>query len=213
MIPGVGQDDVVRIRRSRAKLVWALAVSIGFLAFCVGYLMPLGIGAKIIGILGAVFFSGVALKVLIELVVPRDLLLIGPDGIYQRAVRPHVLIPWHEITDIGVIERSDRVTTLGVVVRNPSQFPQQGALGPLVNNRWMPRVVKLLLGASQLLYEGPAGAGDVVHTLGADMSSHATFEISTLGFPMSTQELVDLLHARWRKAVGPPRHRPRHRHR
>lgn len=106
MIPGVGQDDVVRIRRSRAKLVWVLAIAIGFVATCVGFLVPLAIGAKIIGILGAVLFSCVALKALIELVVPRDLMVIGPDGVYQRAVRPHVLIPWHEITDIGVIERS-----------------------------------------------------------------------------------------------------------
>lgn len=203
---------MLRIRRSRAKLALWAAIGIALAAGSVGYLVPLGIGGKILGIACAVLFSFVALKLLVELVVPRDVIVIGPEGIYQRAVRPHVLIPWREITDIGVIERNDRVRTLGVKVRNPSQFPR-GRPSALLNNRWVPWLVKLLLGASVLLAEGSAGAGDAVKAVGEDMSSHATFEISTLGFPTSTEELVDVLRARWRKVVGPPPHRPRHRHR
>jgi hypothetical protein len=95
------QDDVLRIRRSRVKLAPWLLLSVVFAAGFVRYFVPLGVGAKIIGIIGAVFFSWGAVKLLIELLVPRDVMVIGPEGIYQRAVRPHVLIRWREIADIG----------------------------------------------------------------------------------------------------------------
>ena len=207
------QDDVLRVRRSRVKLAPWLLLSVVFAAGFVRYFIPLGVGAKIIGIIGAVFFSWGAVKLSFELLVPRDVMVIGREGIYQRAVRPHVLIRWREIADIGVIERGSRVRTVGVVVRNPAQFRNRGPLGRLLSHRWVPWLLKLLLGVSVVLYEGGAGVSDAIKTLGGDMSSHATFEISTLGFPMSAEELVDLLHARWRKIVGPPRHRPRRRHR
>jgi len=208
----VVQDDVLRIRRSRVKLAPWLLLTVVVAAAFVRYFVPGGVGAKIVGIGGAVFFGWAAVKLLIALVVPHDVLVIGPEGIYQRAVRPYVLIPWREIADIGVIERSDRVRTVGVIVRNRSQFPNHGPLGRLLSRRWVPWLLKLLLGVSVVLYAGGGGVGDAIKTLGADMSAHATFEISTLAFPMSTEELVEFLHARWRKVIGPPRHRPRNRH-
>ena len=51
------QDDVLRIRRSRVKLAPWLLLSVVFAAGFVRYFIPLGVGAKIIGIVGAVFFS------------------------------------------------------------------------------------------------------------------------------------------------------------
>ena len=206
------QDDVLRIRPSRVKLAPWLLFAVAATAAFVYYFVPGGVGAKVIGIGGAAFFGWGALKLLSALVVPRDVLVIGPEGVYQRAVRPHVLIPWHEITQIGVIERSDRVRTVGLIVRNPSHFRHRGPLGRLLSHRWVPWLLKLLLGASVVLYEEGGGVGDAIKTLGADMSAHATFEISTLAFPMSSEELVQILATRWRKVVGPPRHHPRSRH-
>lgn len=209
----MGQNDVLRIRRSRWKVALPTAIALGMGAGCLVWLVPTNIGGEIIGIAGAVVFFSVGLRLFRELLVPRDVMLIGPEGIDQRAVHPHVLIPWGEIAHIGVIERSNRVMTLGITVRHPAQFFKRGALRPVRQSRWLPWFVKLLLGTSQLLYEGPAGVTDAVDTFREDMSAHATFEISTLAFPLSTEELVQLLRVRWRKAVGPPRHPHRHRHR
>jgi hypothetical protein len=182
--------------------LWTIiAVALG--AACLVYLLDGNLGSKILGIAGAALFFGVAAILLRQLLVPRDLLRVGPDGIDQRAVRPHVLIRWDEIVDIRAIDRGHRVQTLGITVRVPSALPQHGQLNPIGRSRWIPRGAKFLLAGTQLLSEGPLGITDALDTLQSDASRHATFEISTVAFPMNTEQLVGLLRARWSAAVRP----------
>jgi hypothetical protein len=95
------------------------------------------------------------------------------------------------------------VQTLGITVRVPSALPQHGQLNPIGRSRWIPRGAKFLLAGTQLLSEGPLGITDALDTLQSDASRHATFEISTVAFPMNTEQLVGLLRARWSAAVRP----------
>ena len=194
----------LRIRRSRSKVALWTVIALAMGAACSVYLLPGNIGAKLLGAVGALLFFGAAAVLLRDLLAPRDLMLIGPEGIDQRALRPHVLIPWEEITDISAIDRGHRVQTLGITVRDAAKLPKRGQLNPIMRSRWLPRFAKLLLGSAQLLYEGPSGVSDAVDTLRSDMTPHATFEISTLAFPISTKELVGVLRAQWTAAVRHP---------
>jgi hypothetical protein len=201
----VVSDDVLRIQRSRRQAALWTAISLGMGVACLVLLVPGNAGAKVLGIVAALLFFAVAVKLSRDLKAPRDLLLIGPEGIDQRAVRPHGLIPWREIADISAVDRGHRVRTVGITVRDASKLPKQGQLNPIIRSRWLPRFTKLFLGTAQVLYSGPSGVKDAADTFREDMSLHATFEISTLGFPISTDELVSVLRARWSTEVGHPR--------
>jgi hypothetical protein len=187
----------LRIRRSgRKTAVWAVvsaAMAIGSLLA----LYPTNTGGKILGVAGLVLFGAAALKLVFWLLSPRDLLRTGPDGIEQLAVRPEVLIPWAEISDITLVKRGHGVKTVGITVRDPSKFPAHGQLNPVMRSPWLTRTVKLLLGGTQLLYTGPTGINDAIGTLREDDSMHATFELSTLGWPVKPEPLVEQLRARW----------------
>jgi hypothetical protein len=204
MISGVVANHVLRIRRSRRQSAVWTAISLGMGIACVVILWPGNAGAKILAIVGALLFLAAAVKLSRGLLAPRDLMLIGPEGIDQRVVQPHVLIPWREIADIKAIDRGHRVQTLGITVRDASKLPKRGQLNPIMKSRWLPRFAKLLLGATQVLYAGPSGVKDAMDTFHEDMDLHATLEISTLAFPMRTEELVRVLRSRWSTEVGRP---------
>ncbi|HUE26509.1 MAG TPA: STM3941 family protein [Solirubrobacteraceae bacterium] len=205
----VGSDEVLRIRRSTRKTaLWAVGAAI-LTAASVGLLSE-NLGYKIAGVIGLLLFGAATVMLLVRLVRPRDLLRAGPVGIDQLAVRPHVTVAWAEITDIEVINRDHRVKTVGITVRDPSRLPHRGQVSDVAQSRWFGRVVKVLLGGVQLLAEGPTGASDALDTVRADVDLKATFEISTLGWPVSTERAVDLLRARWIVAGGQPSKPPEH---
>jgi hypothetical protein len=194
----------LRIRRSgRKTAVWAV-VSAGMAVGSMLALYPKNTGGKILGVAGLLLFGAVALKLIFWLLSPRDLLRTGPDGIEQLAVRPQGLIPWAEISNITVVKRGHGVKTVGITVRDPSKFPAHGQLNPVMRSPWLIRTVKLLLGGSQLLYTGPTGIKDAIGTVREDDSMHATFELSTLGWPIKPKPLVKQLQARWIVAGGQP---------
>lgn len=202
--PSVEPIGEIWIRRSGPKTaVWAV-VSAGMAVGSMLALYPKNTGGKILGVAGLLLFGAAALKLLFWLLSPRDLLRTGPDGIEQLAVRPQVLIPWAEISDITVVKRPHRVKTVGITVRDPSRFPAHGQLNPVMRSRWLIRTVKLLLGGTQLLYTGPTGIKDAIGTLQEDDSMHTTFELSTLGWPVNPKPLVEQLRARWIAAGGRP---------
>lgn len=196
-------NEVLRIRRSTRKTaLWVVGAAI--LTVASVSVLSGNIGYKIAGVVGLLLFGTATVMLLVRLVRPRDFLRAGPVGIDQLAVRPRVTIAWAEITNIAVINRDHRVTTVGITVRDPSRLPHGGQLSGVMRSRWFGRLVKVLLGAVQLLAEGPAGASDVLDTARADLDLKATFEISTLGWPVSTEKAVELLRARWIVAGGQP---------
>jgi hypothetical protein len=199
----VESNEVLRIRRSKRKTaLWVVGAAI--LTIASASVLSKNVGYKIAGVAGVLLFGAATVMLLVRLVRPRDFLRAGPVGIDQLAVRPHVTITWGEITDIAVIDRDHRVKTVGITVRDPSLLPRGGQVSGVIRSRWFGRLVKVLLGAVQLLAEGPAGASDVLDTARADLDLKATFEISTLGWPVSTERAVELLRARWIVAGGQP---------
>lgn len=71
-------------------------------------------------------------------------------------------------------------------------------------SRGLAQMVKPALAGLQIFAEGPTGIGDPASTFQEDMAPHATLEISTLGWPMGTEPLVDLLRSRWIAERGHP---------
>lgn len=194
---------MLRIRRSARKTaLWTVGSAI--LTFGSAGLLSENLGYKIIGVIGIVLFGAATVMLLARLVRPRDFLRAGPQGLEQLAVRPHVTLAWAEIADITVIKRDNRVRTIGITVRDPSRLPAGGHVPDLSRQRSYGRIVKGLLGGVQLLAEGPMGVGDTIGTLRADIDPKATFEISTLGWPVKTEQAVELLRARWIAAGGSP---------
>jgi hypothetical protein len=101
---------------------------------------------------------------------PRDLLRIHPDGLEQFVTKPHVFLPWDAIESFSVIERGHRVKTLGITVRDPSALPQAGALD-----------------------SGVSGLRDAADTLREDVAQHATLELATTSLLLRADELAELL--------------------
>jgi hypothetical protein len=154
-------------------------------------------GSKIIGGLGILLFGAATVMLLVRLVRPRDLLRADAVGMEQLAFRPHVTIAWADITDIAVIKRDHGVRTIGITVRDPSQLPRRARFLDVTKARSVGRLFKVLFAGVQLLAEGPAGTADAIDTLRADFDPKATFEIATLGWPIGTEEAVELLRTRW----------------
>ena len=203
----MGSTDVLRIRRSvRKTALWAVGSAI--LTFGSVGLLSENLGYKIAGVIGILLFGAATVMLLVRLVRHRDFLRAGPEGLEQLAVRPHVTLAWADIADITVIKRDNRVRTVGITVRDSARLPPRRHVPDLARHRWYGRVVKGLLGGVQLLAEGPTGVGDAIGTLRADVDLKATFEISTLGWPVSTEQAVEMLRARWIAAGGSPAPRP-----
>lgn len=199
----MASTDVLRFRRSvRKTALWAVGSAVLTLG-CVS-LLSQNLGYKIIGVMGILLFGAATVMLLVRLARPRDFLRAGPEGLEQLAVRPHVTLAWEQISDIKVIKRDNHVRTVGITVRDASLLPPQGHVPDLARHRWYGRVLKGFLGGVQLLAEGPTGIGDAVGTLRSDVDLKATFEISTLGWPVSTEQAVQQLRARWLAAGGSP---------
>ena len=177
------------IRRSRWKAtLWSL-VCLVFVAGGIILAQPGTLGAVLVGDGGAVFFGLGVLIFARDALKPRVQLVLSPEGLEQRAIRPHVLIPWSQIKDVTVIKRSHGVKTLGITVRDPSLLPRHRLRERAQRSRWPGRVVKLLLAAVEVLYSGPSGIRDAISILREDVSPHATFELAMTGMPMNAKKL------------------------
>jgi hypothetical protein len=202
-------DQVLHIRRSRRKAVVWTVMALVLVLSAIWYGLKAGAPGKVIAAIGVLLFGSGALMLAREALSPRDLLMVSPDGIDQRAVSPHAMIPWNEIADIQVIERAHRVKTLGVTVRHPELLPRRGQLGRVERSPWLGRGVKAGLAVLVIGAEGPSGIKDAVDAVREDTELHATFEIPTVALELGPDELVSELRHRWVAAGGQPLPRER----
>lgn len=195
-------SELLCVRRSRGKAIVWTAIALVLLLASISYGSGGGVARTILATIGVLLFGFGMLLFAREALSPRALLVIGPDGIDQRAVSPHTMIPWKEIVDIRVIQRDHRVKTLGITVRHPELLPHRGQLGRLQRGRWLGLGVKSSLAVLAVAAEGPSGVKDASDALHGDTALHATFEIPTVALEQRPDELVAELNRRWIAAVG-----------
>jgi hypothetical protein len=184
--------------------VWTV-IALGMVAGSVWYGEHGRTAAMIIAVMGVLLFGFGALKFAREALSPRELLVAGPDGIDQRAVSPHAMIPWKEIADIRVIQLANHLKMLGITVHHPELLPHRGQLGRVQRSPWLGRGVKAGLVVLGFASDGVAsGIGDAFETISEDTAMHATLEIPTVALELCPDELVAGLRRRWIAAGGQP---------
>lgn len=189
------------IRRSTRKTaLWAAGIGTAALLCGLG-LLQRATSAKITGGVFLFLLGALASVFVYGLLKPRDLLRVGREGIDQLTDRPRVFIPWEEITDIFVIKHGHS-KNVGIKVRDPALFVTTRGQRVL-RSEGFAWTLKPLLAGLQVLAEWPSGFGDAARTLTTDLYP-ATFEISTVGWPVRPTQLVQELRSRWVAAAGQP---------
>jgi hypothetical protein len=197
-----GAEEVLVIRRSRGKLAaWAI-VAVVFAVVGFGALYPENIGGMILGVIALLLFGGAAVRMLIWMVRPREVLRAGPDGLVVLAIRPPATLAWGTVTDIRVDRRSGKARFLAITIEDPAQLDRHRQMNRILHSRWFGRVTKLTLAGATLVYEGPGGITDAFDTLREDVTYHGTLEIPTIAWETDPALMTQQLRARWTAAAG-----------
>jgi len=183
--------------RALGKLVWGLTIGwIGVALVLTVLNLKAGIAVSIIlvAVLGGPLLVRAATIIVgfaPDVVWPRARISITDCGLHQAVVRPHVVVPWAEITEISLVG-ARRVKKLRLTVRDPAvALHRRRLIRALQRTRWVGRVLHLYAGPV-LLAESAGHEERSRHATTG--SSEATFVVPMAGFAADVHELASLLH-------------------